>query len=76
MPTYDYRCEKCLMMFDVQVSVAEYERGLKVKCPACGSGRVRRTMTTVNILGGSRSSVPQPGGCCGSPGGGTGCCGG
>jgi len=74
MPTYDYRCEKCLTTFDVQASISEYERGLKVKCPACSSVRVRRTINAVSILGGSRDNARSSGGCCGDSGGGSGCC--
>lgn len=74
MPTYDYRCEKCLTMFDVRASVSEYERGLNVKCPACDSGRVRRTISAVGILDGSRDNPRSPGGCCGDSGGSSGCC--
>lgn len=76
MPTYDYRCEKCLTAFAVSASVSEYEAGLNVQCPVCGSKRVRRSITAVNILAGPRGSVPQSGGCCGGPGGNPGCCGG
>jgi putative FmdB family regulatory protein len=75
MPTYDYRCEKCLSQFEVRASIAEYERGLTVKCPDCGSRRVRRTMNTVNILSCAPKNNSAAGqGCCGS-GAGSGCCG-
>ena len=74
MPTYDYRCEKCLTTFDVQASVSEYELGLNVKCPACASKRVCRTISTVSILGSSRDSTRASSGCCGDSGGNSGCC--
>jgi putative FmdB family regulatory protein len=74
MPTYDYRCEKCLTTFDVQAGIPEYERGLKVKCPACGSKRVRRTISTVSIFGSSRDNPRSSSGCCGDARGSSGCC--
>lgn len=74
MPTYDYRCEKCLNQFDVQATVSEYERGLDTKCPACGSKRVRRTINTVNIKRSSPNNARSSGGCCGGSEGNSGCC--
>jgi putative FmdB family regulatory protein len=74
MPTYDYRCEKCLNPFALQASISDYERGLKVECPACGSKRVRRTISTVSILGSSRDNTRSSSGCCGDSGGNSGCC--
>jgi len=74
MPTYDYLCEKCLTMFDVRASVSEYEHGLNVRCPACGSGRVRRTISPVSILGSSRDNTRSSSGCCGNSEGNSGCC--
>jgi putative FmdB family regulatory protein len=74
MPTYDYRCEKCLTTFDVQASVSEYELGLNVKCPACASKRVCRTISTVSILGSSRDNTRPSSGCCGNSEGNSGCC--
>jgi putative FmdB family regulatory protein len=75
MPTYDYICKKCLAQFDINASVSRYERGLDVKCPACGSNQVRRTMSNVSILGSCRrNSSLSTGGCCGS-GTDPGCCG-
>ena len=74
MPTYGYRCEKCLAVFEVQASISEYERGLDVNCPDCGSHKVRRTIGAVNIVGSSRNSDGSPArGCC-NPGSGSSCC--
>ena len=71
MPIYEYICEECAKKFDIKVSMSEKEKGLKVKCPACGTTR------TVQVLGGfsifSKGS-PNSGGGCGTnrtPG----CCG-
>ena len=39
MPTYEYRCEKCQVVFEIVQSMAEHERG-KVVCPHCQSKQV------------------------------------
>lgn len=75
MAAYDYICEKCLTTFEVRASFAEYESGLKVKCPRCGSTKVRRALNSVTFIGGGakgRDDAPRQG--C-APGAGPGCCG-
>lgn len=71
MPIYEYICEECAKKFDVKASMSEKEKGLKVKCPTCGSKH------TVQILGGfsmfSKGGASSGGGCCG-PNSGSGCC--
>src|SRR5512143_621579 len=48
MPTYDFVCEDCQQRFDVFMTYSEY--GTRpVKCPHCGSTKVRRRMTKVRI---------------------------
>ncbi len=54
MPAYDIMCEKCLTTFEVQESFANYGR-IDVKCPKCGSVRVRR-LISAPFIGGSRKS--------------------
>jgi len=72
MPIYEYFCQDCENVFDVKASMAEKEKGLKAKCPACGSKQ------TIQMLGGffsfSKSKGQNSGGCCG-PNSGSGCCG-
>jgi putative FmdB family regulatory protein len=72
MPTYGYRCEKCLEMFTIHAGLAEYERGLDAQCPKCGSKDIRRTISAISILTPSRgkASSSKKGCCCGP-----GCCG-
>lgn len=71
MPTYGYRCEKCLEIFTINASLAEYEKGLDAKCPKCKSKDIRRTLSTINVLSPSRGKASSSKkGCCG----GSGCC--
>jgi len=51
MPTYEFLCEKCHKMFDVVWSLAEYDKQIKAKhkCPACGSTRVVKTLSMVQV---------------------------
>jgi len=75
MPTYEYVCQTCHTPFDVRASVEEYEKGLKLRCPKCGANKAIRAFTGINILSGSRSNVPNPGGGCCGPSAPPGCCG-
>ena len=69
MPTYEYACAQCAATFDVRASIREKEKGLKPKCPTCGSKTVVRVFGNVAVLtGGKASSTP----CC--PGAGPSCC--
>lgn len=72
MPIYEYFCQSCNNKFDVKATMSEKEKGLKVKCSACGSNK------TVQILGDffsfSKSKGQNSGGCCG-PNPPSGCCG-
>jgi putative FmdB family regulatory protein len=51
MPTYEFLCEKCHKTFDVVWSLAEYDKRIKEKhkCPSCGSTRVVRTLSMVQV---------------------------
>jgi putative FmdB family regulatory protein len=51
MPTYEFRCEKCHKRFDVVWSLAEYGKRIKEKrkCPTCGSTRVVKTVSMVEV---------------------------
>lgn len=69
--TYEYACEDCGALHEVRATLAEKERGLRPRCPNCGSSRLRQVFTAVNVItrpGGG--SVPPR---CG-PGSGAGCC--
>ena len=45
MPTYDFHCEDCNKSFSVVLSVKEHD-ARKVKCPKCGSRRVRQLVSS------------------------------
>ena len=51
MPTYEFHCEKCSKLFELVWSLAEYDRKVKKtqKCPSCGSTRVVRAISMVQV---------------------------
>jgi len=51
MPTYEFRCEKCQKRFEQVWSLSEYDRKIKEKhkCPSCGSTRVVKTVSMVQV---------------------------
>lgn len=71
MPVYEYFCQKCDNEFDVKASMSEKEKGLKVKCPSCGSAKTVQVMTTFFS---SSKKGSGSGGRCG-PDAHSGCCG-
>lgn len=73
MPTYSYMCQDCEIEFEINATIAEKEKGLKVKCPYCGSNRVIQTFGSFFMFnkGGGKNFG---GGCCG-PNPTSGCCG-
>lgn len=56
MPTYDYTCQDCGMRFEVRMSITAYSEGAKPTCEKCGSERVVRAFTSVNVMTPGRSS--------------------
>lgn len=72
MPIYEYFCQDCDNKFEIKASLSAKEKGLKVKCPGCGSNK------TFQILGNfftfSKGGGGSGGGCCG-PNPTPGCCG-
>ena len=51
MPTYEFHCEKCDKTFEQTWSLAEYDKKMKEKnkCPACGSTKVARAISVVQV---------------------------
>jgi putative FmdB family regulatory protein len=51
MPTYEFKCEKCNKVFEQIWSLAEYDKKIKQKqkCPKCGSTRVVRALSLVQV---------------------------
>ena len=45
MPTYEYLCQKCQVIFTVVQSMADHELE-KVVCPRCGEKRVTPQFST------------------------------
>jgi putative FmdB family regulatory protein len=70
VPAYDYSCADCGAQFEVRMSIAAYSKGEKPACEACGSARVERAFTAVNVLTSGRggSSRLTSGGGCGHSG--------
>jgi len=51
MPTYEFHCEKCNKTFTQIWSLSEYDKRIKEKnkCPFCGSTRVVKTLSVVQV---------------------------
>ena len=51
MPTYEFTCEKCKKAFEQVWTLAEYDKRTKRhnKCPACGSSKVVRKLSTFQV---------------------------
>ncbi len=65
MPAYDFVCQDCGQRFEVRMSIAAYSEGAEVACEHCGSKRVARAFTSVNVLTSARSGSSSG---CGSGG--------
>ncbi len=67
---YEFVCMDCDRMVEVKATVSEYEKGLKLTCPHCGSEEMVRVFSgiTIALKGGVNF-----GGC--GPTAGPGCCG-
>ncbi|MGQ9694016.1 MAG: FmdB family zinc ribbon protein [Thermodesulfobacteriota bacterium] len=72
MPTYEYVCTECMEKMEVQASVSEKVKGLKLICPKCGSKKMAQVFSGFSVLGSSRGGTGGP--ICG-PQRGPGCCG-
>ena len=57
MPTYEFICQKCHKTFAQAWSLAEYGKRIKdkQKCPNCGSVRVVRALSLVQVKTSSKS---------------------
>lgn len=51
MPTYEFTCQKCNKTFEQIWPLGEYDKRIKAKhkCPKCGSVRVVRTLSLVQV---------------------------
>ena len=51
MPNYEFLCAKCKKTFELNWSLAEYDKRIKGKnkCPKCGSARVVKIISLVQV---------------------------
>ena len=54
MPIYDYKCGKCGKSFTLQLSVEQHDKG-RIKCPKCGSTRVRQQISSFSVITSKKS---------------------
>jgi len=58
MPMYDFQCDDCRAVFEELVRSKEGE--VDVKCPECGSGKVRREISAPCVHTGASGGYPAP----------------
>ncbi|MDA8018912.1 MAG: zinc ribbon domain-containing protein [Thermoanaerobaculia bacterium] len=63
MPLYEYRCQECGELFEILQTVDADARG--VRCPACGTQRAKRQLSTF-AASTSSSDAPSSRPGCGS----------
>ncbi len=68
MPAYDYVCQDCGEHFEVRMSMAAYSEGAKPPCEKCGSTKVSRAFTAVNVLTTARGGGGSSAASCGTGG--------
>lgn len=56
MPLYEYKCTECNNIFDFKASLEEMEKGLKPKCPFCGSEKTIKYFGGLNFISGSKDT--------------------
>tara|TARA_R110000765_G_scaffold112534_1_gene204751 strand:+ start:770 stop:988 length:219 start_codon:yes stop_codon:yes gene_type:complete len=50
MPVYEFACDKCKHEFEISVSIKDYDKYNKQKCPKCKSSvHTRRSYSPVGI---------------------------
>ncbi len=64
MPIYEYKCGDCGTVSEFIVLKQDEE----ITCPLCGGAKLTKLMSAHNTASSSGSSMPDFGGCCGSPG--------
>ncbi|MHB9035656.1 MAG: FmdB family zinc ribbon protein [Armatimonadota bacterium] len=71
MPIYEFKCKLCEERFEILISLSRID---EARCPVCGSGDIKRLMSTfaTHVSGGSSSHSSNCAGCasgqCGSCG--------
>lgn len=75
MPIYDYQCDQCKTIFEIQASFQEKDDGLKPICPECQSRESHQVLNVgINLNSSSSEKGSSSSTCCGSESG-SGCCG-
>lgn len=50
MPTYDFVCDECEYRFEISISIKDYDRCDKQKCPKCNKNtHTRRSFSPVGV---------------------------
>lgn len=49
MPTYEYACQECKKLFSEKMTFEQHDRRKQIKCPKCGSRKVRQTPSAVFV---------------------------
>ncbi len=61
MPRYDFACEECGKRFEQSLHMDELETA-KLRCPGCGSDKVRQQITVPQAITGSKTDSTSAGG--------------
>jgi putative FmdB family regulatory protein len=61
MPIYSYLCSGCEEKFDMLVGVTS--EAIELKCPKCGSKKVKKTLTTFSVHTKSEEPACATGAC-------------
>ena len=74
MPTYDFQCRGCGLIFETKLSMADYASGSKPACPDCKNQNSERAYTApINVITAHRPDVSivdyGPGSCRSNSGG-------
>lgn len=72
MPTYDYQCQDCDLVFEVVATIRQKQAGLSPRCPRCGSVETLQAFRSLTFLRGGSGPDSTPLGC--GPGCGPGAC--
>jgi putative FmdB family regulatory protein len=74
MPHYDYQCNHCQTVFEVQAMFKEKEVGLEPECPQCHGKETQQLLSTGLLIRFGGNGVSLTMSACG-PNAGPGCCG-
>ena len=55
MPTYEFKCEKCKKAFELVLTIREYEKQKKFRCPKCKSTRVKQQISLFQAVTSKKS---------------------